>query len=46
VIVIDAVAPLPDATAVMAALSRAAHLVLDRAPHVFVDDVGTVRFPV
>jgi methyltransferase (TIGR00027 family) len=40
VFVIDAVAPLPDATAVMAALSRAAHLVLDPAPHVFVDDVG------
>ena len=31
---------LPDATAVMAALSRAAHLVLDPVPHVFIDDVG------
>ena len=33
-------APLPDATAVMAALNRAAHLVLDPEPHVFVDEVG------
>ena len=33
-------APLPDATAVMAALTRAAHLVLDPRPHVFVDDLG------
>jgi methyltransferase (TIGR00027 family) len=32
--------PLPDPTAVMSALNRAAHLVLDPAPHVFVDDVG------
>ena len=31
---------LPDVTAVMAALTRAAHLVLDPQPHVFVDDVG------
>jgi len=30
--------PLPDPTAVVAALNRAAHLVLDPAPHVFVDD--------
>ena len=36
----DEVAALPDATAVMAALNRAAHLVLDSLPHVFVDDVG------
>jgi methyltransferase (TIGR00027 family) len=33
-------APMPDPTAVMAALNRAAHLVLDPAPNVFVDDVG------
>lgn len=33
-------APLPDPTAVMAALNRAAHSVLDAAPHVFIDDVG------
>ena len=30
---------LPDPTAVMAALNRAAHLMLDPPPHVFVDDV-------
>ena len=36
----EAPVPLPDPTAVMSALNRAAHLVLDPAPHVFVDDVG------
>lgn len=36
----EAAAPLPDPTAVMAALNRAAHLVLDPAPHVFIDTVG------
>ena len=39
-VTIGQVGPLPDATAVMAALNRAAHLVLDPEPHVFVDDVG------
>jgi methyltransferase (TIGR00027 family) len=36
----EAAAPLPDPTAVMAALNRAAHVVLDVAPHVFIDELG------